>query len=136
MADANIDRFNDFVADIFARLYTSFPIPADLKYADLTGEEEVRREALTAESEFAKATIEWLERSGYIHVAGYVDPFFAYGAVLSHKGLEVLKAMPASLAAQKTIGETLRQTMKDTGKEVRRKTVDVALAEGVKLLFS
>ncbi|MNR50332.1 hypothetical protein D3C85_1698370 [compost metagenome] len=56
-------------------------------------------------------------------------------AVLTAKGLEVLNAVPDSLAQRTSIGEQLAEASKSGGKELLRSITTEALGIGVRLVM-
>lgn len=87
----------------------------------------------TEDAEFFIATAEWLMQAGYITCKPY--PYIRIDdAVLTAKGLEVLKAIPKSVASTSSIGEQLAASAKEGGKEVARGLVSEAFGIGVRIL--
>lgn len=96
---SNLKRFNHLTAKLFAVLYRNFPLESKINL------EQFGREVLHAVGDGAaadsaaltRATLEWLDRAGYIWLT---PPEFStgdYAAVLSPKGLESLQILPESL---------------------------------------
>jgi hypothetical protein len=138
MAVSNIEKFDDITGKIFAELYQSFPLPQALMAEDFVEnvmriDEQHGAEIPTIDAEFFIATAEWLMHAGYItckpHPYTYVS-----NAVLTAKGLEVLKAIPESVTSKLSIGEQLAVSAKEGGKEVGRGLVSEAFSIGVKIL--
>ncbi|MBV4520841.1 hypothetical protein KVG88_12265 [Pseudomonas sp. SWRI74] len=138
MAVSNIEKFDDITGKIFAELYQSFPLPQALLAEDFVEkavqfDEQVGTEVPTDETEFFIATATWLMQAGYITCKTY--PYVGIdNAVLTAKGLEVLKATPESVSSKSTIGEQLAVSAKEGGKEVARGLVSEAFGLGVKIL--
>lgn len=134
--DTNIETFNESVAIIFEELYKSFPIPIGLSYNDLAitlfkdDDEPIDHEQ---NLDVVENTILWLKNSGYIWY-DTTSEMQVYAAVLSPKGLEILKVIPTSLTEDSTIGESLINFAKDGTKETRASLIALALTEGYKLL--
>src|SRR5271166_577568 len=135
----NIDRFNDLVAEIFARLYGKFPIPEHIQVADLVDVNIDPTFQNTSQEEwnsvwFAEETLRWLKASGYIW-CGDIGNTVAESVVLSPKALELLKSVPRSLQPDETksIGRALVEA---TAPDIRRKLVDIALTQGFRLFGS
>uniref|UniRef100_UPI003CEE7963 hypothetical protein n=1 Tax=Pseudomonas aeruginosa TaxID=287 RepID=UPI003CEE7963 len=87
-----------------------------------------------AEEVFLYHTGHWLAEAGYL---GYKNTFFSYqfyGARLTTKGLEVLKAVPESLNQGQSFGESLMQASKDGSKELLKGVVSEALGIGARML--
>nr|VFJ42975.1 MAG: hypothetical protein BECKFM1743A_GA0114220_1000332 [Candidatus Kentron sp. FM]VFJ43705.1 MAG: hypothetical protein BECKFM1743C_GA0114222_1000332 [Candidatus Kentron sp. FM]VFK05692.1 MAG: hypothetical protein BECKFM1743B_GA0114221_1000332 [Candidatus Kentron sp. FM] len=110
----NISRFNECTGKILAKLYEEFPIKTDLEYKEWLKEDENLNDKNT--QEFCRATIEWLEESGYIIVYGKYYYDMANKVILTQKGLEALRAIPESLEEgqkRRNIGEALVAAMKE-----------------------
>lgn len=131
----NIERFNELTAKIFAALYASFPVRLALEGTDYgmddtqTNDKGRSRFNNPEEAKFFLATVNWLLNAGYIdftHLAGG----FPGKAVLTAKGLEVLKAMPATLSTQESLGDLLVSGVKTGAKEALQKGVTYALSAG------
>ncbi|QXZ12511.1 hypothetical protein KVQ82_20830 [Pseudomonas sp. AO-1] len=137
MAVSNIEKFDDITGKIFAVLYQHFPIPQALMAEDFVEnakqlDDFLGTEVPTEDADFFLATAEWLRQAGYINCAP--DPYlYVSHAVLTAKGLEVLKAIPESVSSKESIGEQLATTAKESGKEVARGLVSEALGLGVKI---
>lgn len=133
---SNIDRFDEYAALIFARLYASFPIRVKLVDFDVIPrawkDGEFLVEVYSEESEFVTATIYWLRDAGYI--SGQVISLGLLDAVLTSKGLEVMKATPASIAGGPSLGDRITEAVKEEGKETMRSLVSEALGIGARLI--
>lgn len=110
MAEApeRMAAFNVVAAELFARLYESFPIPLDIDAAELY-EDASRKGGFAADdSEGAEQrdfegpdltgnAITWLEREGYLRVAGRTLGCEVYGIELTEKALTVLRGIPEAI---------------------------------------
>lgn len=136
MATSNIDRFDEYAALIFARLYATFPIPVKLSDFEVIPkawkDDEFVLEVYQEESEFVTATILWLRDAGYI--SGQVISLGLIDAVLTSKGLEVMKATPSSISGGPSLGDRLTDAVKEGGKETMRSLVSEALGIGARLI--
>lgn len=138
MAVSNIEMFDDITGKIFAALYQSFPVPSYLMADSFVDEamqfsEKHEMDMPTQEAEFFIATAEWLIQAGYLTGTPY--PYLRVdNAVLTAKGLEVLKAIPDSVSSKISIGEQLASTAKDEGREAFRGLVGQALGIGARLI--
>lgn len=138
MAVSNIEKFDDITGKIFAALYQSFPIPQYLMAEDFVDEamrfsEQHGMEVSTPEAEFFIATAVWLIEAGYLKGTPY--PYLRIeDAVLTAKGLEVLKAVPDSVSSKTSIGEQLANTAKEEGREAFRGLVGQALGIGARII--
>lgn len=134
----NIERFDEITGEVFAKLYLNFPVPCLLRAADYVASATVFNEHLgsdvpSEDAEFFFACIRWLEGSGYI-TAKAENGFYVAEAVLTSKGLEVLRAMPSSLQGKASIGERLGDTAARGGKEIARMLVSEALSIGTRIV--
>lgn len=141
MVASNVERFDELTGQILARLYAEFPLPTRLapdKFVDKAWVVDNFTGALAAsdETEFFTATVVWLAEAGYLRYQGLeptkVNGFS--GAVLSAKGLELLKAIPDSLGG--SFGERLREAAATEAKEGLRSLVSQVLGAGISLLSS
>ncbi|WP_432780248.1 hypothetical protein QZH44_06880 [Pseudomonas corrugata] len=136
MASSNIDRFDEYAGLIFARLYATFPMRVQLDDDEVIPgawrDGEFQLEAYESEAEFVKATIHWLKDAGYID--GRPSNRGLFDAVLTSKGLEVLKATPASLDNGPSLGERITDAAKEEGRETMRSLVSEVLGIGARLI--
>ncbi|OHW40176.1 hypothetical protein [Pseudomonas sp. 06C 126] len=136
MTASNIERFDELTGQIFGKLYTSFPIPTHLQSRHFIADSILSKpspqdpERVQAVKMFY-ATARWLATSGYISFSETRDGIEE--AVLTAKGLEVLKATPSSLESGPSIGERLAATGKEGGKEIFNGLVGEALGLGARL---
>lgn len=137
MTASNIERFDELTGQIFGKLYTSFPIPIHLQsrhfisdsiWINQTPQDPERVQAIN----MFYATVRWLTSTGYLTYNETRDG--VEEAVLTAKGLEVLKATPSSLDSGPSIGERLATTGKEEGKELFRGLVGEALGLGARVL--
>lgn len=96
----NIQLFDEITAKLFANLYESFPLPADINCLSVTGCHEV-------EAGICVHTLRWLGDEGFINV-GQMYQHGGGGIVLTSKGLAALKAVPSGLEGKTSIGERLQ----------------------------
>lgn len=139
MAVSNIERFDELTGQVLAALYAAFPMRSRLiteKFVTKAWHVDNFTGALVAseETEFFTATVTWLAEAGYLSYQE-LDPMqvngFA-GAVLTAKGLELLKAIPDSLGG--SFGERLREAAATEGREGLRSLVSQVLGAGISLL--
>ena len=138
MAVSNIQRFDDIASRVFAELYENFPLPTELAtedYLDPATEwnETFQQDVIIDDGEFFLATVQWLEKAGYVSADGYHHSRVS-DVVLTAKGLEVLRAIPGSLKGDPSIGEQLASAAKTGGKEAMRGLFSQALGVGVRLI--
>ncbi|EOV2332324.1 hypothetical protein MRR18_31650 [Pseudomonas aeruginosa] len=145
MAMSNIEQFNFVTGQVLATLYEHFPKPIELnaevidvsipewKQCERSGE-MAATSVHPAEEVFFYHTVHWLAEAGYL---AYKNTFFNYqfyGARLTPKGLEVLKAVPESLNQGQSFGESLMKASKDGSKELLKGVVSEALGIGARML--
>ena len=105
---------------MLGELYSTFPCPMYIdpaKYAP----SHVVGELLNEEAEFLNHTLNWLQQAGYILIGDLRhNTGGATGVVLTAKGLEALRAVPASLEGQASLGERLvEQTKINSGEGIK-----------------
>lgn len=136
MAVSNIEIFNDLTGRVLGELYLSFPMPSFLaveKFVEVATQWDERcgMDLPSKDAEFFTATAQWLIRTGYIH--GEVTPYTRVSdAVLTAKGLEVLNAIPKSLASGPSLGEQLAEAATEGGKETVKGLVTEVLGLGAR----
>jgi hypothetical protein len=114
MDTSNIDVFDKCVASVLNELYENFPVPVHLIFNNLASElwddDSDDEESYFKKYEIYAHTVSWLERSDFIWSIN-IDEHEAFDAVLSPKGLELLK-MPSSLEGpSESLGEQLRAAL-------------------------
>ncbi len=131
----HIESFNRCAALIFDELYRSFPIRKQISsnslpegiFSDLSDEDYV--EAVKRKIIFER-TGKWLVEADYIW-AERVTESTIFGAVLSPKGLEVLKASPDSISTEHSLGERMGELVQQGSYSLLSKVVDKVLSIGV-----
>ena len=134
----NIDAFDRSVAEIFATLYTEFPIPIKMEFSDapiaIMDAEDSGSEMLD-KFVIYENTIKWLIAAGYVN-AESTNNQAAFGAVLSAKGLEILK-LPSSLEKSgPTFGEKIVSSIKSGAIEAAKNTAQSAISKGLSLAIT
>ena len=138
MAMPNIDRFDEYAALIFSRLYEHFPVKVDLDVRDLTGHREMDENGAVLApngntsrcASIAYATIEWLIETGYVRAKEPHYPIGFRGCVLTAEGLKLLKAMPGSVQFTDTVGDKLVRFVREGALDLAKDIVKGALAIG------
>ncbi|HCU0895063.1 hypothetical protein GVN99_15435 [Serratia marcescens] len=139
---SNIDLFNEITGKTLAFLYENFPLEKTILVKNLIDDaplDVVLENGATVpskECEIAFATVKWLIGAGYISAKIY--PYTAFGdAVLTAKGLELLKLMPDSLT--ESFGDTLLAASKgavtEGTKDVIGQVTSKALTAGLSILW-
>jgi len=127
----NIKRFNDCTAKLLAFLYEHFPYKVDLDFYEWLGKDVF--EAGDDDLEFCYATLEWLAEAGYVAV-GTLHNSGAAKVTLTPKALEVLKVVPESLTAKRSIGDLLVEKVGEGALSAAGQLVSAAFTEGFKLM--
>lgn len=138
----NITYFDELTGQVLAHLYSTFPVPAHLLSKDYVDEaytynEHIMTDVASEQSEFFIATCEWLRQAGYIHT-GEKDPNsqVVRDAVLSAKGLELLKVKPQNLTDGPTLGDELSKAARDGAKDAVKKSVGQVLGLGARFMWN
>ncbi len=134
----NIDLFDEYASKILAQLYESFPVKTSLDATKLSGHTESNDLGVIIDDDgneskyfdVARATIEWLWESGYIKSNSEMKPHGLPSAVLTSKGLAVLKSVPKSIKRTDTLGDRLAAAVRSGGKETASELLKAALAKG------
>ena len=138
MAVSNIEKFDDLAGRILAELYESFPVATVISTEDFMDsgrhwDDVLEMEVLDDGGTFFISTATWLINAGYISGSAFQN-LFIEKAVLTAKGLEVLKALPESLNSGPSIGEQLSDAAKAGSTEVMRGLLSQALSIGARLV--
>lgn len=148
---SNIERFDTIVVLALADLYSRFPVPQylasskfilteDGEHIDglspeaeglLFDEDPYLKDPYFKRKEFAFESMRWLVDAGYLHGTPVAYDGIR-NAVLTAKGLEVLKATPDSL--QGSLGERLVEAVKADSREVGRTVLGQIFGLAVGLL--
>ncbi|WP_281083921.1 hypothetical protein [Klebsiella quasivariicola] len=139
MAKSNIDKFDEITGMLFAKLFSSFPEPVDIRLEDYVPEEDIAPlEHIDpwileeARCEFVAHSIRWLIESGYITIFNFNnDGHVFYGVVLTAKGLECLKMTPDSL--RPSAGTQLAAAASSGSMEVLKSVVNQVLGAGISI---
>ncbi|WP_028684146.1 hypothetical protein [Pseudomonas chlororaphis] len=141
MTTSNIKQFDEHTGLVLGALYESFPVPRPLLIEDFapdgfSSDDFLGTEVLNEKGEFLFACIDWLAESGYlrfkkrVHNTGFTD------AVLTAKGLEVLKAIPDSVSTGPSLGEQLVNAAKSGVKGAVGSAAGKVFSLGVKIASS
>jgi len=136
----NIELFDEYTAKIFARLYSTFPMPQDISMIDFLGRghfgefgEVVDEEGdPIKDAQVAWHTFIWLNETGFIRIESKHAYLSLSGIVLSAKGLEVLKATPSSVQQGKQIGTELIGMLKAGATESAKQLIQQAIQLGTR----
>lgn len=138
MTASNIQKFDEITGQVFGALYQSFPVAKYLPIKDfvedgLSLDDFLGYEVVNENGEFFFACVEWLAEAGYLRFKekaqndGFVD------VVLTAKGLEALKAVPASLTASSSLGEQLIDATKSGTKSALGSLAGEVLSVGSRI---
>ncbi|HDR2588121.1 TPA: hypothetical protein QCI16_002857 [Enterobacter ludwigii] len=139
MSYPNIEKFNEIVGRVFARLYVNFPATTKLTTDFLVGEGKGIFEVIPGvndlddEGKFAFASVDWLINAGYISAKKNEQTFEFAASVLTAKGLESLKQTPASLNA--SFGEQIDAAIKNGSTDALRSLASRTLTYGLSVIL-
>lgn len=138
MTTSNIKRFDELTGQILGVLYEQFPVPHFLALGKLVPDgysydESCGGDAPNEQGLFFFACIDWLAESGYLRFRDKNHHYGYHDAVLTAKGLEVLKATPESLSTEATLGDQLIDATKSGAKGMLGKVAEQALSLGVRI---
>lgn len=129
MATSNIKQFDELTGKVFGALYERFPVPHDLNIKDFVDDE---LDTLDQERFFI-ACVQWLSDAGYLRFFCMQPSTGFPQAVLTTKGLEVLKALPDSLKTGPTLGDQLVDASKSGAKSLLGSIAGQALSIGTRI---
>jgi hypothetical protein len=133
MADSeNIDRFNKFASEAFSILYSFFPQPCNFGPEDFDVPKDAHGYITHEDAGFVAATVGWLKDEGYVRTMSEDTSGNFYGAVLTGKGLAVLKLIPDALANPTPLGEQIQAAVKAGSVSVAKTLLNTALDAGIK----
>jgi hypothetical protein len=135
----NIDHFNRVVLHTFDRLYASFPVPLELKVAEvaeLATPGSVLPDAPFSSLQPTYEAIRFLANEGFLKYANaYVDGSTFLQAQLTMKGLTVLGQTPDSLERKESLISRMRGLLtsgaKEVGSEAAKQLVSQAFTAAV-----
>ncbi|VXA84038.1 Contig_80, whole genome shotgun sequence [Aeromonas veronii] len=137
MTTSNIEQFDMIAGKTFAALYQAFPMPIDIALEEYTvhGSASEDRgdgiEAMTEEASLIMASWSWLVEADYID-ANVQDDIGLKEAVLSAKGLSILKSMPSPFTTP--IGERLISAIQENHEYNIKTLASMALSVGINAL--
>lgn len=135
LSQSNIDKFNEVTGRIFLDLYNSFPQPLQIDFDNYLTPlsnstdpfEDVVQNFFGRKFIYDSAT--WLKETGFITSISDDDNSF-YGTVLTEKGLECLKKVPTSLAAQTSFGTQLKDAVSGGSVDAVRSITSTLITAG------
>lgn len=139
MTTSNIQQFDEITGQVLGALYANFPLPRHLMIEEFVDDgyrtdDHIGSDVPNDRGEFFIACIEWLAEAGYLR---FKDRSYGNGvmnAVLTAKGLEALKAVPASLAAGPSLGDQLVDATKSGTKNILGSLAGEVLSVGSRLV--
>lgn len=138
MYASNIEQFDHIVAKVLGELYSTFPCPKNLSATDfvddaLTHNDFIGADVASENGEFFNHTIQWLSDAGYLKLGEIrTQTATVTRVVLTAKGLESLRAMPASLEGKASLGERLADQAKSSGGESIKALVGEVIGAAVR----
>ncbi|HBC9720477.1 TPA: hypothetical protein KFO73_003776 [Escherichia coli] len=137
---SNLDVFNETVGKTFAFLYENFPRKVTIDVCALTGvsgptfeeDRSTRRQRVEA-LDLRCDSISWLVDAGYVSAKSSSLYYFS-DAVLTAKGLELLKLDPESL--KQSFGDKLVDAAKSGSMDAIKNTASSALTTGLSFAFN
>ncbi|MHA1009587.1 hypothetical protein [Enterobacter roggenkampii] len=117
MSQSNIDKFDEITGRIFANLYETFPQPITINFEEYTTSLATSNDPVDGvihnyfERQFVSDSVVWLRDSGYITSVSN-DEYSIHGTILTAKGLECLKKVPASLDPRPSFGSQLVEAVR------------------------
>lgn len=135
MTTSNIQKFDEITGRVFGALYENFPVARHLLIEDfledgLSYNEHAQGDFPNQNGEFFFACVEWLAEAGYLRVSEKLHDSGFDGVVLTAKGLEALKAVPASLTVGPSLGDQLVDATKSGTKNVVGRLAGEVLSVG------
>lgn len=131
----NIKKFNEITGIVLASLYESFPVRKTFTVERLFPEtilDPFDEPSINHDAIFVTETVSWLIEHGYISANIQYGCSFS-DAVLTAKGLELLKLTPNSL--ESSFGEQLLEATKSGVKDTIVNISSSVLTSGAALLY-
>lgn len=131
---SNMETFNTTVARIFELLYDGFPEPTNIGQDHFLDALDSEGNSIGRDGGVIRiqSTLLWLTEEGYIRTRGYSN-HICLGAVLTQKGLTILRATPAALEGNGPFGERIKTALAQGSKAVVSKLIEQLLENGFKL---
>ena len=130
-----MNKFNKLVGLIFGSLYEQFPRPVEMNQKTFLEEiiDDLDEEGAFSFGEYFGSTVKWLEKAGYVWIEHDKSSFDGpeFDVVLSEKGLEALRRVPASLEGSASIGERLVNFSKTKASEALGTLISLAITTAV-----
>lgn len=143
MEEKNIDLFNRYTGSILKLLYENFPVCYGISTLDIVEDtliDKDKKELVCSETMF------WLKDSGFITFVSPKDKtisldsgtvaYYKFScAVLTAKGLEILKQIPQSIKPRETLGDKLVEAVSKNAPTMVTDIVSTAISGSLKFLW-
>lgn len=139
MTTSNIQKFDEITGQVFGALYENFPVARDLLIVDFlengfSFDDDIQGDTPNQDGLFFIASVEWLAEAGYLRFGDRLHGSGFDEVVLTAKGLEALKAVPASLTLGPSLGDQLVDATKSGTKSILGNLAGEVLSVGSRLV--
>lgn len=111
----NIELFDYYAGIIFSELIDEFPLPKDIKAADIV-KNDIHINEVNKHVAIVYYTCLWLKENGFVNLDNsFSSQKMVSNVTLTAKGLEILKQTPQSIDG-KSLGDNLKAAVQ-TGKD-------------------
>lgn len=111
----NIELFDYYAGIIFSELIDEFPLPKDIKAADIV-KNDIHIDEANKHVAIVYYTCLWLKENGFVNLDNsFSSQKMVSNVILTAKGLEILKQTPQSIDG-KSLGDNLKAAVQ-TGKD-------------------
>ena len=111
----NIELFDYYAGIIFSELIDEFPLPKDIKAADIV-KNDIHIDEVNKHVAIVYYTCLWLKENGFVNLDNsFSSQKMVSNVILTAKGLEILKQTPQSIDG-KSLGDNLKAAVQ-TGKD-------------------
>ncbi|ERJ25864.1 hypothetical protein [Campylobacter concisus] len=111
----NIELFDYYAGIIFSELIDEFPLPKDIKAADIV-KNDIHIDEVNKHVAIVYYTCLWLKENGFVNLDNsFSSQKMVSNVTLTAKGLEILKQTPQSIDG-KSLGDNLKAAVQ-TGKD-------------------
>lgn len=129
----NIERFNAKVSLVFALLYEEFPNPMNLCPEHLGITKDLGGIPTWSRDDWEQVVhvLLWLTEEGYIRTNGYTTST-CRDAVLTQKGLTILRSIPDSVSGSAPMGERIKDAVTKGAGGLASKLAEQTLLLGIR----
>ncbi|QKG29179.1 hypothetical protein [Campylobacter sp. RM16187] len=128
---SNMELFDLYIGKIFALLIDSFPLKKNFYLYEITGDKTEFDEPINSCEKIALASVEWLCENEYIKVGGYGGDKSVHNAILTAKGLILLKQTPPSLKNDENLMSRLEKAVSISSEEAIKSVTNSILSLAV-----